>query len=82
VAGSVPVGGHSRLAADVDLTYVGLDGSRCAELPEGARTSDLERLRRGPTRVSGKAMVAALDRVSEIAGLGVGPWGRFRVVGW
>ena len=42
------------------------------EVPEGARTSDLERLRRGPTRVSGKAMVAALDRVSEIAGLGVG----------
>jgi len=42
------------------------------EVPEGARASDLERLRRGPTRVSGKAMVAALDRVSEIRGLGVG----------
>jgi len=42
------------------------------EVPEGARTSDLERLRRAPTRVSGKAMVAALDRVSEIRGLGVG----------
>lgn len=41
------------------------------EVPEGARTSDLERLRRGPTRVSGKAMVAALDRVSDIAGLRV-----------
>jgi len=40
-------------------------------VPEGARSSDLERLRRGPTRVSGKAMVAALDRVSEIAGLRV-----------
>ena len=26
------------------------------EIPDGARTSDLERLRRGPTRVSGRAM--------------------------
>ena len=29
------------------------------EIPDGARTSDLERLRRGPTRVSGRAMGAA-----------------------
>jgi len=32
------------------------------EVPEGARTSDRERPRRGPTRVSGKAKVTALDR--------------------
>ena len=40
--------------------FSGLD----LEVPEGARTSDLERLRTGPTTVSGKAMVAALDRVA------------------
>jgi hypothetical protein len=42
------------------------------EIPDGARTSDLERLRRGPTRVSGRAMSAALDRVSELSAIGVG----------
>jgi hypothetical protein len=42
------------------------------EIPDGARTSDLERLRRGPTRVSGRAMAAALDRVSELSAIGVG----------
>jgi len=42
------------------------------EIPDGARTSELERLRRGPTRVSGRAMVAALDRVSELTAIGVG----------
>ena len=41
-------------------------------MPDGARTSDLERLRTGPTTVSGKAMVAALDRVAELAALGLG----------
>ena len=41
------------------------------EIPDGARTSDLERLRRGPTRVSGRAMAAALDRVSELTAIGV-----------
>ena len=43
------------------------------EVPDGAKVSDLERLRRGPTTPSGKAMVAALDRVAELAGLGFGP---------
>ncbi len=42
------------------------------EVGEGARTSDLERLRRGSTRVSGRAMAAALDRVSEITAFGLG----------
>lgn len=36
------------------------------EIPDGARTSDLERPRRGPTRVSGRA------RVSELTAIGVG----------
>ena len=31
MAGSVPVGRIQSPAAVVDLTYVGLDGSRCAE---------------------------------------------------
>jgi TnpA family transposase len=34
------------------------------------RTSELERLRRGPARVSGKALADALDRVAEIDALG------------
>ncbi len=42
------------------------------EVPAGARKSDLERLRNGPTNPSGKAMVAALDRVAEVAALGLG----------
>ena len=42
------------------------------EVPDGAQVSDLERLRKGPTTDSGKAMVAALDRVAEIAALGFG----------
>jgi hypothetical protein len=42
------------------------------EVPEGSRTSDLERLRTGPTTVSGKALTAALGRAAEIAALGLG----------
>jgi hypothetical protein len=41
-------------------------------VPAGSRVSELERLRRGPTRVSGQAMVAALHRVSELVGIGAG----------
>ncbi len=37
----------------------------------GERLSDLERLRRGPTRISGPALVRALDRVAELAGIGL-----------
>ena len=48
---------------------------RLLEVADGARVSDLERLRRGPTAQSGKALVAALDRVAEIIGLGVGSAG-------
>jgi hypothetical protein len=42
------------------------------EVPDGARVSDLDRLRKGPVTPSGRAMVKALDRASEIAGLGLG----------
>jgi len=41
------------------------------EVPTGARTSELDRLRSGPVRVSGPAMRGALQRAEEIAGLGV-----------
>ncbi len=40
-------------------------------VPDGARISALERLRQGPTIASGKAMVAALNRIQEVSGLGV-----------
>ncbi len=43
------------------------------EVPDGARISDLERLRKGPTALSGKGMVTALERVAEVVGLGLGP---------
>jgi hypothetical protein len=43
------------------------------EVPDGARTSRFDQLRKGPaSKPSGPQMVKALDRVSEIAGLGVG----------
>lgn len=42
------------------------------EVPEGSRFSGLERLRRGPTRVSGRSMTDALKRAEELAELGAG----------
>lgn len=42
------------------------------EVPEGSRVSRLERWRHGPRNPSGKAMTAALTRVSEITELGLG----------
>ena len=41
-------------------------------VPEGSRVSELERLRRGPTRVSGRSMTEALHRASELSGIGAG----------
>ncbi|WP_035952069.1 Tn3 family transposase [Parafrankia sp. EUN1f] len=40
-------------------------------VPPGGRVSRLEEWRRAPTRVSGSALVKALDRAADLAGLGV-----------
>ncbi len=39
-------------------------------VPAGARVSDLERWRQGPSRASGPSMIKALDRIAQISGLG------------
>ncbi|GGT57832.1 hypothetical protein GCM10010256_13380 [Streptomyces coeruleorubidus] len=41
-------------------------------VPAGSRVSELDRLRRGPVRVSGPQMKWSLDRAEEIADLGMG----------
>jgi hypothetical protein len=41
-------------------------------VPEGARRSELDRLRKPETVTSGGGMVRALRRVSDLAGLGLG----------
>jgi hypothetical protein len=40
-------------------------------VPEGARSSPLDRLRRAPVRVSGPALVTALQRLEDIRTIGV-----------
>jgi TnpA family transposase len=42
------------------------------EIPDGAHSSLLDRLRRAPTRMSGPALVTALQRLEDIRALGVG----------
>jgi hypothetical protein len=42
------------------------------EVPDDRRFSPLELLRRGPVDRTGKALVAALDRVVRVAGIGLG----------
>ncbi|MEV0087611.1 Tn3 family transposase [Saccharopolyspora sp. NPDC050642] len=51
-----------------DEQRAALDG--LLEVPDGHRNSHLDRLRRPPVRVSGPAMVDALQRAAEILGLG------------
>ena len=41
-------------------------------VPEGARQTPFDRLRHGPTRVSGPGLLGALQRLEEIRALGVG----------
>jgi TnpA family transposase len=41
------------------------------QVPAGARLSPLDRLRRAPTRISGPALVTALERLEEIRAIGV-----------
>jgi hypothetical protein len=41
-------------------------------VPPGARVSELDRLRRGPVRISGPQMKWALERAEEIADFGMG----------
>lgn len=49
------------------------------DVPEGARFSELERLRRPPTRSTGTAMARALERVEEIAAFRLGRVDLWRV---
>lgn len=58
-----------QAAIDVDPELPGRLASLLA-VPEHSRLSELERLRRGPTRVSGRSMTEALHRASELFGLG------------
>ena len=54
---------------------------RLLEVPPGMRVSDLERWRKGPPpRGSGPAIIAALDQVAEIQGLGLAGLGAEAVV--
>jgi len=78
---------YSRLAGRVS-TELGQRLDRLLTAPSGSRVSELDRLRRAPTRASGLEMVRALDRAAEIAGFGADlvdvvdvPTGRVEVLG-
>lgn len=60
---------YSRLAGRVSLE-LGQRLDKFLTVPSGSRVSELDRLRRAPTRASGLEMVRALDRAAEIAGFG------------
>lgn len=61
---------HAVLTSQVDAAEVA-QLELPLEVKDGDRVSTLDRLRRGPTVPSAKALVAALDRINEIAALGV-----------
>ena len=64
---------------DLHATLAGLPGphqraglEKLVVVPDGARYSDLERWRKGPSKPSGRNLERALNRAAEIAGVGVG----------
>jgi len=69
---------EQRLYATVAGAARRADGALPADLvalldvPEGRRVSELERLRRPPTRTTGTSMAKALERVDEIAAFRLG----------
>jgi TnpA family transposase len=50
------------------------------KVPEGERVTQLEKWRKGPVKASGRTMEKALDRVSDIHGMGFGRMGLDEVV--
>jgi hypothetical protein len=64
---------------DLYATLAGLPGphqrvglEQLVVVPDGARYSDLERWRKGPSKPSGRNLERSLNRAAEIAGVGVG----------
>ncbi|WP_405393899.1 Tn3 family transposase [Streptomyces gougerotii] len=65
---------HATVARAAHRADAALPGDLVATLvtPEGARFSELERLRRPPTRTTGTAFARSLERVDEIAAFQLG----------
>jgi len=65
---------HATVANVARRADASLSGDLVAllEVPEGKRLSELERMRRPPTRTTGNAMKGALERVDEIAAFRLG----------
>ncbi|MFE0133858.1 Tn3 family transposase [Streptomyces sp. NPDC059037] len=65
---------HAVVAKEVRRANAALPGDLVATLktPEGKRYSELERMRRPPTRTTGTAMKNALQRVDDIAAFQLG----------
>jgi TnpA family transposase len=65
---------HTTVAKEVRRADAALPGDLVATLktPEGKRYSELERMRRPPTRTTGTAMKGALQRVDDIAAFQLG----------
>lgn len=65
---------HATVARAAHRADAALPGDLVATLvtPEGARVSELERLRRPPTRTTGTAFARSLERVDEIGAFQLG----------